>query len=80
MKTTLLKRLRRQANKEYYIATTESELVGVRYCIMHKEPLCDRCENTVWGGLESAIKMLNLYRRQFIKNQIEQSRFKKSHK
>ena len=78
MKTRLLRRLRRKANKEYYIVVwTDSGVCDVQYGIMHREPLCPYCENTVWGGFESAVVMLNRYRRQFIKNQIEQLRLKR---
>ena len=80
MKTVLLRRLRRKANKEYYINTwSDSCFTGVCYDIMHNEPLVDYIEESIWDK-DMAVKRLNSCRRQYIKNKVEELRFKQIYK
>lgn len=81
MKTTLLRRLRRKANKEFYVTpNVVLRNFDIAYDIMHREPLVDCPVNTVWNSYVNAEKMLNEYRRQYIIVCVRDLRFKKLYK
>ena len=75
MRTTLLRRLRRKANKEYYVRVSTILPDHAAYDIMRREPLADYCLNTVWNSYADAENILRRYIRQYIKNQVNELRF-----
>lgn len=82
MKTRLLRRLRRRADKRYYIDTVmldEGLFYGIMYRAIHEESSHEHilCE---WQDLDFVENVLNEHKRKFIKNQVEQLRFKKLYK
>ena len=83
MKTRLLRRLRRRADKRYYIDTDMLDdtgaFYGVMYRAIHKESSHEHilCQ---WQDLNFVKYVLNEHKRKFIKSQVEQLRFKKTYK
>ena len=84
MKTRLLRRLRRKADKKYYIDVAMLDDTGLFYGIMYraiyKESSLDEHILCEWHDLDFVKNLLNEHKRKFIKSQIEQLRFKKLYK